>query len=358
VTKMRAAQDALRRMRPAKMDDAREALVLRYGTMFAEDSRKRGLGKRLLAGLAFEEIYAATRLELEQSGLYEPLTSVSGIDRVVITPAEVKPEALSSIPGYVLQKARYPWGQSYRTAIPIKGSGSVSEVIVESRPLKQCFPPNRVVVFPRDTTLLRATDLAPILERLTGPKFQLVEVACDFPFASIVDTEFVERHGVFGKSRPHRVGQIPAYDSWGGRKGSKFVKSYYKPEISGHRVELEFHAPDLASSGISSLLDFEKFAVLIPEHHISFGRIDYRALECRLTAEGYGLEEARGIRQKVKGLEWNLCAALAYLRRSIGLTNVGRILTPLDDANLAVKKGLEKWAAQWLADSTQVRKNP
>jgi hypothetical protein len=274
--KMRAAQEALQRMRPAKMDAARGALVLRYGTMFAGHSRKRGLGKRLLAGLAFEEIYAATRLELEQNGLYEPLTSASGIDRVVMTASDVAPDALGSIPGYELQKARSPWQQSYRTATPIRGAGSVKEVIVESRPLKQCFPPNRVVVFPQDTTLLRATDLAPILERLTGPKFQLVEVACDFPFASIVDTEFVERHGVFGKSRPHRVGQIPAYDSWGSRKGSKFVKSYYKPEISGHRVELEFHAPDLRRYGIANVFQFPKFATLIPEHHIFSGESTIR----------------------------------------------------------------------------------
>ena len=110
--KMRAAQEALRRMRPAKMDAAREALTIRYRTMFAGDWRKRGLGKRLLAGLAFEEIYAATRLELEQSGLYEPLTAVSGIDRVVMTASDVAPDALSSIPGYELQEARSPWGQS------------------------------------------------------------------------------------------------------------------------------------------------------------------------------------------------------------------------------------------------------
>ena len=313
--KMRAAQEALRRMRPAKMDAAREALTLRYGTMFAEDWRKRGLGKRLLAGLAFEEIYAATRLELEQGGLYGPLTAVSGIDRVVMTASDVAPDALSSIPGYELQEARSPWGQSYRTATPIRGAGSVWEVTVESRPVKQCYPPNRVVVVPRDKTLLRAKDLASILERLKSPKFQLVEVACDFPFESIVDTEFVERYGTFGKSGPHSVGQIPAYDSWGSRKGSKFVKSYFKAELSVHRIEPEFHGPDLERYGISNLLDFEKFAALIPEHHIFFGRIDYVALEHRLTAEGYSLEEARAIRQKVKGLEWNLCAALNYLRK-------------------------------------------
>ena len=91
--KIRAAQEALRRMRPAKMDAAREALTIRYATMFAGDWRKRGLGKRLLAGLAFEEIYAATRLELEQNGLYESLTCRGKIDRVVATASDCTPDA-------------------------------------------------------------------------------------------------------------------------------------------------------------------------------------------------------------------------------------------------------------------------
>ena len=355
--KIRAAQEALRRMRPAKMDAAREALTIRYATMFAGDWRKRGLGKRLLAGLAFEEIYAATRLELEQNGLYESLTCAGKIDRVVATASDLSLDALAAISGYEIKKPRSLWHKSYRTATPIRGPRSIREVIVESDPAKPFYPRYRVVIEPRDVSGLEAQALASILERLTNPKIQLVEVAFDFPFESIVDTEFVERYGAFGKSGPHSVGQIPAYDSWGSRKGSKFVKSYYKPEISGHRVELEFHAPDLQRYGIADVFQFPKFAKLIPEHHIFFGRIDHPALLRRLVGEEYPEDQVREIRRKVKNLEWNLCAALNYLRKDVGLKNVRRILVPLDDMNRVVREALSKWGAEWRADSAQLRRN-
>ena len=32
----------------------------------------------------------------------------------------------------------------------------------------------------------------------------------------------------FGKSRPNNVANLRCYDSWGTRKGGKFVRSYYK----------------------------------------------------------------------------------------------------------------------------------
>ena len=66
------------------------------------------------------------------------------------------------------------------------------------------------------------------------------------------------------------------------------MKSYFKAELSVHRIEPEFHGPDLERYGISNLPDFEKFAALIPKHHIFFGRIDYAVLASRLTAEGHG----------------------------------------------------------------------
>ena len=135
------------------------------------------------------------------------------------------------------------------------------------------------------------------------------------------------------------------------------MKSYYKPEISGHRVELEFHAPDLQRYGIADVFQFPKFAKLIPEHHIFFGRIDHPALLRRLVGEEYPEDQVREIRRKVKNLEWNLCAALNYLRKDVGLKNVRRILVPLDDMNRVVREALSKWGAEWRADSAQLRRN-
>jgi hypothetical protein len=360
VKKIRAAREALERMRPAKMEAALEALKRRYHDTCAQvrGTRKHGQGKRLLAQLAFEAYYIANRQELRESQLYDVLTCDCKIDRVVVTASDVSLDAIAGIPGYERKKPRPLWGQSYRVATPINGSGSVRHVVIESERTKPCFPRYRIVIEPRDDSGLQAQDLTLILGLLTAPKIQLAEVAFDFPFGSVVDTEFVENHGVFGKSNPRRVGRIPAYDSWGSRKSAKLVKSYFKAEISAHRVELEVHAPDLRRYGINDAFGFQKFAKILPGHHIFFGKLNHPALVRQLVRDGFSPEQIRAIRNKVRNLEWNLSAALSYLRKDVGLTNVRRILTPLNDVNLVVRQGLEKCLAQWPARPTRPGKKP
>jgi|SRR5580700_675836 hypothetical protein len=359
VTKMRAAREALERMRPTKMGAALEALNSSYQEMCVRfrGTRSHGLGKRLLAQLAFEACYFTNRQELLEQGLHEALASVCKIDRVVATASDVSLDAIGAISGYKLEKARTLWNQSYRTATPIKGSGSVRRLNVETGPSKPCFPRCRAVIEPNDITGLQPQGLASIVERLTNPKLQLVELALDFPADTMVDTEFIENYATFGKSKPRRVGQMPAYDSWGSRKGSKLVKSYFKGEIFAHRVELEFHAPDIEKYGIDSWSDFAKFATVIPERHISFGRMDHKALAERLRGDGFSPMEIRQIQQRVRNLEWNLGAAMNYLRGDVGLTNATRLLTSLTDVNRVVREALEKWAADWHASSKALKGN-
>jgi hypothetical protein len=360
MTKIRAAYEALQRMRPPKMDAALAELKRRYRELCVRfrGTRKHGLGKRLLAGLAFEACYVGHRRELFETQQYVPLACTCGIDRTVLTASELPLDAISKISGYQIEKEQPLWNQNYRTATSIKGAGSIRKVSVEYNRSKPCYPLCRVVIEPRDSIGLRPADLASILDRLSEPKIQLVEVAFDFPAASFVDTEFIENYAVFGKSKPHRVGQVPAYDSWGSRKGSKFVKSYFKGEIFAHRVEIESHAPDLEKYGITGLADFPKFATLLPEHHIFFGRIDHQALANRLINEGLTEEKVREIQHRVRNREWNLCAALNFLRREVGLTNVRRILTGLDEMNGVVRDALEKWAAEWRVNVARMVKKP
>lgn len=346
--------------RPAKMQAARDALKRQIENLRLQfqGTRKQSLAKKLLARLAFEDCYIANREELRRSQRYEPLSCVSNIDRVVATASDLVLGEFDEVSGYEIGKARPLWNQSYRTATPIKGGGSVRQLTIESGPAKPCYPRYRIAIEPRDSTGLEAQDLALILKRLTNPKLQLVEVAFDFPFETVVDTEFVERHGVFGKSEPRCVGKIPVYDSWGSRKGSKLVKSYYKAEICVHRLELEFHAPDLRHYGITDIVNFQKFATLLPGHHIYFGQIDHGALVRRLVTEGFTPEKVREIRSKVRRLEWNLSAALSYLRRTVGLTNARRLLTPLEEVNLVDREALEKWAAKWRTAIVRLRTRP
>ena len=75
---------------------------------------------------------------------------------------------------------------------------------------------------------MRPEDVLSVLELLPGAKLVLVELAFDFGFKSGVDGEYVRAHALFGKSRPNNVANLRGYDSWGTRRGSKFVRSYYK----------------------------------------------------------------------------------------------------------------------------------
>ena len=111
MTKMRAAREALERMRPAKMEAALEALKRIYQEMCVRfrGTRRYGLGKRLLAGLAFEACYLANRQALRENQGHEPLACVAKIDRVVVTATAVDLDPIGAISGYKIEKPRSLW---------------------------------------------------------------------------------------------------------------------------------------------------------------------------------------------------------------------------------------------------------
>jgi hypothetical protein len=71
-------------------------------------------------------------------------------------------------------------------------------------------------------------DVLSVLGLLPDARVVLVELAFDFGPRSGVTGAYVRRHALFGKSRPKNVASFRGYDSWGTRKGAKFVRSYYK----------------------------------------------------------------------------------------------------------------------------------
>lgn len=89
---------------------------------------------------------------------------------------------------------------------------------------------------------IRASDVLPILKRCRFASSILVELALDFDESSNVDSRFVKRHAKFGKSRRRMDRGGPGQLRYGGRKSSKLVRCYYKPEVRAYRVELEFHS--------------------------------------------------------------------------------------------------------------------
>jgi hypothetical protein len=160
----------------------------------------------------------------------------------------------------------------------------------------------------------------------------------------VSDRNYVRRYGLFGRSRP--APSTNEADHWGTRSGTKYVKSYDKPEIDALRVELELRSRFLRQHEIKDPYDFPKLTSLLPRKNIYFAKIDDLKLIDHLRRRGFSGEEIIRICRRVDSLKPNLYAALFYLRRKVHLTNVSRLLTSLR-TNQAIREALGTWAEQW-----------
>jgi hypothetical protein len=123
------------------------------------------------------------------------------------------------------------------------------------------------------------------------------------------------------------------------------VRSYHKPEVDGHRVELELHPRFLSGHGIQTTNDFVRFANILPQRHIWFARFSEQRLTQAMSRHGFNRREIDAIRREVNGRAGNLWDALHFLRQQ-GLTNSRRSLVPVS-VNASVRKALQYWAALW-----------
>jgi len=302
--------------RPNACDSARTMTIstktwaahetLRQRLSELRDPRHPGLGKMLLARQLHEDRYLETREELEQTGAYDTLSCDCTIDRVVATSTDEFPSGIGRLEGYREQEPRDLWNQPYRLATPYAGVGSV-------------------------------------------------EVALDFPVRSVVDINLVEQQGVFGKSRARRVGRFPTYASWGGHAGSKLVKAYVREWL---RLELEFHGRDLRHNHIDAVVDFPKFAQIIPGQHLFFGRIDENRLLPALRRNNLSAAEISAIRKRISELQWSLVHMLDFLRKEVGLRNTRRLLEPNRQLNRIVREALDAWALNWQNGRISARNRP
>jgi len=351
--------------RPNACDSARTMTIstktwaahetLRQRLSELRDPRHPGLGKMLLARQLHEDRYLETREELEQTGAYDTLSCDCTIDRVVATSTDEFPSGIGRLEGYREQEPRDLWNQPYRLATPYAGVGSVEQVVIESKPKEPYSPHCRTTVIPRDRLGLAPDNLSTLLAQLSQPKLQLVEVALDFPVRSVVDINLVEQQGVFGKSRARRVGRFPTYASWGGHAGSKLVKAYVREWL---RLELEFHGRDLRHNHIDAVVDFPKFAQIIPGQHLFFGRIDENRLLPALRRNNLSAAEISAIRKRISELQWSLVHMLDFLRKEVGLRNTRRLLEPNRQLNRIVREALDAWALNWQNGRISARNRP
>ena len=216
---------------------------------------------------------------------------------------------------------------------------------VESNPREAWLASYSVSMFADDRTGLLPDEVFPIRELMQGAKLTVVEVAIDFSMVTEVDRQFVRRHGVFGKSQRDLSSKNPAVDWWGKRKSGKRVKSYRKDVIAAHRVEFRIRRRFFEPQGINDLFDLWKIEDLLPGRHILCARIDEGKLVAQLRRTR-DAKESLSILKRVVALDGDLTAQLSFLRQSVGLKNVRRLLIPLP-INRQIREAFKVWGALW-----------
>jgi hypothetical protein len=312
--------------------------------------------KMLLALLTLQQRYDEVRRECRKQGRCAGLACKPKADRVVLTATRIPLPALEDA-GYRALAPRSLWKRQYGFITRLKGPKSIREIRIEHERNAHWLAPFRITLIPRDESGLLPGDFRMLLELLPDFKLVLVEIAFDFPLDSILDVDFVSRHLLSGKMwLKQAVNQDKYHVKWGAPTGSKAVRAYAKWEVSAMRVELELRAPFLRSRKINDIFDFYRLPAILAKDHIWFTQIDEAKLVARLRRNGMDMEEQRALLQQVKTREGSLWETLKFLRRTLRLTNVRRLLRPLDEINEVVEQGLRTWAAQWPAAPTRLGK--
>jgi hypothetical protein len=336
---------------------AREALLDLYADMQQRRLGKKFTAPKRAATIALARKYEVQRERLRDSGRYEPLTCVCKVDRLVFTIKTLSWKAILGIPGYVVQKSTRLWKKDYKFARRIRGTDSISEVVIAFEPTASWLAPFRITIIPRDKTGLRYQDVQLLLELLPGAELKILEVAWDFPSGSVVDLDYVRRFGLFG-STWMLPGSNPYHDKWGG-VGSKIVRAYFKWNTFQFRSELELHVQFLREHGIGDIYDFRKLIPALIPDHIHFARLDETKLVRALHRSGLSLAKRRSVLKRAKQKsQTSLWVALRYLREVAHLDNTQRLLVLVPEMNRVIREALEKMVAQWPVRSARLGKKP
>lgn len=274
------------------------------------------------------------------------------IDRLQLTAAEFPVADILAVGEYrslrshriVAKDSTQPYGYGRVRIFRHEKTGTKLAVLSERR--KPWLAAFRYEFQGQDTTGIQPGDVLQGLQFLRAYRLVLVEPAVDFSLNTGVDENTIRRHCRFGKSRRRPDDQWPTRQTWGSRKGGKFIRTYFKPEVAAHRIELQLGSRLLKKLQIRDVYDLRRFAVVIPGQ-IQFVKIDKTALEKRLQRQARREWQIRWILRQVGVRESELDDALLYLRRTIRLTNVHRLLVLLEKYNRLVRSAVKRWAAAW-----------
>ncbi len=211
----------------------------------------------------------------------------------------------------------------------------------------------RITMIAEDQQGLQFEDVRTVLELLPDARIPLLEIAWDFSPDSVVDGAFIRTHALFGKSRRRRVAEIQGYDSWGSRRGRrKFVRSYDKPEIHAHRLEVQLLARLLEKLGINDIFDFQQLTQLLPDH-VLFAKFDKQNVIARLRNNGFSATETIHLMEKVDDHSDDLYAQCHVLHKIAKMTNIRRAMLPLRE-NKLLEEALRDWLKKWPAAPTRL----
>jgi hypothetical protein len=172
---------------------------------------------------------------------------------------------LRSLPGHWLSD---PGRLGYRRVKWFKARSSDMKICVYSERMDNWLSPYRVRIIADDRTGLTPDEVLRILEVMPKHRLTILELAFDFSFASGVTRDFVRRYGVFGKSRRDKSNNNPMGEWWGARTSAKRVKSYFKDEVCGHRVEFVLRSGFFAYTTLQTCSTFTLSSTSFP--HVIF----------------------------------------------------------------------------------------
>jgi hypothetical protein len=337
--------------RTEPMQEALNILLKRYADMMGRVWRKKLTAVMRAAIISLALRYWNLRERLLETGQYEPLSCICKIDRIIFTTKDLELESVLAIDGYrPRKKPQRLWKKNYLFAWRMKGTGSISEVVIEYEPTAPWFAPYQITIIPRDSSGVTPEDLWQLFRVLPGARISLLEVAWDFPADCLMGLEYIRKFGLFGKTwlTPPQTGN-PFHCKWGS-VGSKIVRVYVKWELWCFRIELELHAAFLREHGIDSPADVAKLSGILVPDHFTFAQIDdgrvLRSLGNRHLGRAKTKDIVEHVNRKKRSSLWR---ALRYLTQAPAkLKNVRRdCLTPLDEPNRVIREALEKLAAQW-----------
>lgn len=284
------------------------------------------------------------------------------LDRLGVTASGISEGLVLAIPGFRrerkhLVRPKHPREfRAYGRMTKFTSTSSVRQMTALTERRLPTIAECKVTMIARDETGLQPKDAFAVLELLPDVKLVMVELAFDFGSSSGVDGAYVRKHALFGKSRRNQISAHRCYDTWGTRRGAKFIRSYYKGEIGVHRVELQLNRRFLRRHGIKDVFDFHRLVEVLPVRHLLLAKLDEGRVRQQLKNAGHTVSECRRIMERVRESEGDLLAQFGVSRKRGGLRNVRRLLVPME-ANELVGKALRRWARQWPKSPNRLRRS-